>query len=152
MTLKKLVIGLVLISLLTACAQQGFQKVGTAYRQGDYTTAIKEWRLLAQQGDVNAQFNLAVMYSEGRGVQPDHVEAAKWYRKSAEQGHNKAQPEYRGYCPGSKVDSKASVGPSTEPSRGPGRGRTHNFPSPSACRISCNFCWFAGSRESSRNG
>ncbi len=40
--LKKLAIGLVLISLLTACAQQGFQKVGTAYRQGDYTTAIKK--------------------------------------------------------------------------------------------------------------
>ena len=31
------------------------------------------------------------MYEKGRGVKQDYVEAVKWYRKAAEQGHAKAQ-------------------------------------------------------------
>jgi TPR repeat protein len=38
-----------------------------------------------------AQNNLGVMYQEGRGVTRDYVEAVKWYRTAAEQGHITAQ-------------------------------------------------------------
>eukprot|EP00729_Bicosta_minor_P032525 gene32525-biopygen24272 len=38
-----------------------------------------------------AQFNVGCRYDTGEGVEQDHVEAAKWYRKSAEAGHPKAQ-------------------------------------------------------------
>eukprot|EP00729_Bicosta_minor_P017328 gene17328-biopygen7474 len=39
-----------------------------------------------------AQYNLGHMYRNGEGVEQDHVEAAKWYRMSAEAGH--ATPQY----------------------------------------------------------
>src|SRR2546425_1106147 len=41
--------------------------------------------------DAEAQFNLGVMYHEGRGVSQDDAEAAKWYRQAAAQGHAGAQ-------------------------------------------------------------
>jgi hypothetical protein len=38
-----------------------------------------------------AQFNLGLMYDKGQGVPQDYAEAAKWYRKAAEQGNAEAQ-------------------------------------------------------------
>eukprot|EP00729_Bicosta_minor_P032828 gene32828-biopygen3824 len=38
-----------------------------------------------------AQYSLGVMYDKGKGVEQDHVEAVKWYRKSAEAGYAMAQ-------------------------------------------------------------
>ena len=38
-----------------------FDKGLTAYKNGDYATALKEWKPLAEQGDVDAQFNLGCM-------------------------------------------------------------------------------------------
>eukprot|EP00729_Bicosta_minor_P032873 gene32873-biopygen29659 len=38
-----------------------------------------------------AQCGLGGMYDKGEGVEQDHVEAAKWYRKSAEAGYAAAQ-------------------------------------------------------------
>ena len=38
-----------------------------------------------------AQFNLGVMYDEGKGVPQDHIEAEAWFRKAAEQGNPDAQ-------------------------------------------------------------
>ena len=67
--------------------QQGFE----ATTRGDYQTAFKLWLPLAEQGNVNAQFNLGVMYANGRGVKQDDIEAVKWYRTAAEQGHAPAQ-------------------------------------------------------------
>ena len=45
----------------------------------------------AEQGDVQAQYDLAVMYAKGQGMKKDDAEAVKWYRKAAEQGHADAQ-------------------------------------------------------------
>ncbi len=53
--------------------------------------AIRELRLLAEQGDADAQFNLGGMYAEGRGVPQDYARAVKWSRKAAEQGVAEAQ-------------------------------------------------------------
>ena len=57
-----------------------------AYQAGDYATALKEFKLLAEQGDADAQFNLGVMYEDGQGVTQDYKKALKWYRLAAEQG------------------------------------------------------------------
>jgi TPR repeat protein len=38
-----------------------------------------------------AQYNLGVCYDKGEGVSKDPVEAAKWYRKAAEQNFANAQ-------------------------------------------------------------
>ena len=48
-------------------------------------------RLLAEQGDADAQFRLGQMYYLGWGVSQDYEEARKWYRKAADQGHAEAQ-------------------------------------------------------------
>jgi TPR repeat protein len=52
---------------------------------------INELKTRAQQGDVNAQFDLGLKYQLGVGVKQDSVEAVRWYRKAAEQGDAHAQ-------------------------------------------------------------
>ena len=47
--------------------------------------------MAADQGHAKAQYNLGLMYDEGRGVPQSDTEAVKWYRKAADQGHAKAQ-------------------------------------------------------------
>ena len=66
---------------------QDLEKAWEAYEKGDYATALREYSVLAEQGDANAQFRLGVMYVRGEGVTQDYKEAVKWARKSAEQGH-----------------------------------------------------------------
>ena len=53
--------------------------------------ALQKDQLAAEQGEPNAQFNLATRYSEGNGLPKSNVEAIKWYRKAAENGHLQAQ-------------------------------------------------------------
>jgi TPR repeat protein len=62
-----------------------------SYLKGDYLAAYEEWLPLAELGDVEAQYNLGVMYDEGAGVEQDLATAAAWYRKAAEQGFVDAQ-------------------------------------------------------------
>jgi TPR repeat protein len=62
-----------------------------SYLKGDYSAAFNEWLPLAELGDVEAQYNLGVMYDEGAGMQRDLTAAADWYRKAAEQGFMDAQ-------------------------------------------------------------
>ncbi len=69
-----------------ALVHADFQAGVDAYNQGDYATAVKEWRPLAEQGDAFAQSNLGVMYERGQGVPQDFGEAVRWYRLAAEQG------------------------------------------------------------------
>lgn len=45
----------------------------------------------AQNGDLNAQYNLGVLYFEGKDVPQDYIEAAKWYGAAADQGDMQAQ-------------------------------------------------------------
>src|SRR5437764_14004530 len=44
-----------------------------------------------EKRDADSQYELAVRYTKGDGVAKDAVEAAKWFRKAAEQGSAKAQ-------------------------------------------------------------
>ena len=46
---------------------------------------------LANQGDVDSQFNLGLMYSQGEGVRQDYSKARQWYEKAANQGSAEAQ-------------------------------------------------------------
>ena len=39
-----------------------------AYERGDYATAMRGFRILVEQGDANAQFNLGSMHDFGEGV------------------------------------------------------------------------------------
>jgi len=70
---------------------QTFQDGLDAYIAGDYETAAEIFFPFAEEGDAGAQFNLALMYDDGRGVPQDDAEAVKWYRLAAEQGNARAQ-------------------------------------------------------------
>ena len=75
----------------TQSAEGGFKEGLAAVKRGDYATALREWRPLAERGNRGAQNNLGVMYSKGQGVLKDYKEAVKWYTKAANQGHANAQ-------------------------------------------------------------
>jgi TPR repeat protein len=44
-----------------------FKKGLTAARGGDYATALREWTLLAKQGDAGARYGLGWMYDKEDG-------------------------------------------------------------------------------------
>ena len=44
-----------------------------------------EWELLAKQGIAEAEYNLGLMFSRGKGVPRDDKKAGKWYQLAAEQ-------------------------------------------------------------------
>ena len=67
-------------------AYESFISGAKAYQSGDYATALKKWKPLAEQGYATAQVSLGFMYDKGQGMPQDHAEAVKWYRKAAEQG------------------------------------------------------------------
>lgn len=71
----------------TATSEDGW----AAYERGDYATALRVFRTLAERGDTNAQNSLGVMYNNGIGVTTNHAEAARWYRLAAERGDTAAQ-------------------------------------------------------------
>jgi TPR repeat protein len=50
----------------------------------NYQKAFKWCQLAANQGNVNAQANLGLMYGHGKGLDQDYHQAAKWYRLAAE--------------------------------------------------------------------
>src|SRR6266852_2147310 len=79
------------LSLAVPVAAGPFEDGVAAYKRGDYATALRLWRPLAEQGAADAQFVLAAMYDKGQGVRQDYTEAVKWYRKAAEQGDDTAQ-------------------------------------------------------------
>ena len=76
---------------LAALAHGGFDEGKVAHDRGDYATAYKQFKPLAEQGNAKAPLFLGVMYEFGQGVNKNSAEAVKWYRKAAEQGDAKAQ-------------------------------------------------------------
>jgi TPR repeat protein len=52
---------------------------------------LLEWKPLAEQGDVTAQYNLGVIYENGVGTQRNYRTAVNWYTKAAEQDLQDAQ-------------------------------------------------------------
>ena len=62
------------------------------YRKGqgvsqNFKTAVKWWRLAAEQGHVSAQNNLGLMYLFGQGVIQNNVYAHMWGNLAASKGH-----------------------------------------------------------------
>lgn len=62
-----------------------------AVARRDFVTALKEFKPLAEQGDVAAQVNLGNCYMEGLGVKQNYVEAQRWYLNAAERNERMAQ-------------------------------------------------------------
>ena len=64
-----------------------YQKGLDAANRGDFATALREWKPLAEQRNAVAQKNLSVMYAFGKGVPKDYVYAHMWGNLAAANGN-----------------------------------------------------------------
>ena len=91
-TFKAAVAALVLtVAFARSVAAGPLEGASDAAERRDYATAIRLWRLLADKGEVDAQYNLGVMYDKGYGVTWDFTVAVSWFRKAADHGFAAAQ-------------------------------------------------------------
>ena len=81
---------LLMVSLLTCAGgvaiAQDYDAGLKAAQAGDFQTALKEWKMLADQGDAYAQYNLGMMYANGEGVLQDNVTAHMWFNIAGANG------------------------------------------------------------------
>jgi hypothetical protein len=93
--LKRILAGVVLSLMLAGGAAAGpFEEGVAAYERGDYATALRLLRPLAEQGYASAQHNLGVAYGEGQGVPQDYVLAHMWFNLAASR-FSGSEEEYR---------------------------------------------------------
>ena len=87
---------------LSAKAEGGDAKaqynLGMMYHNGggkahprDYEEAMKWLRLAADQGNVEAEDRVGLMYYLGEGVRQDYAEAVRWYKTAANKGNAHAR-------------------------------------------------------------
>ncbi len=83
---------LAVVVVLVAAPACTNSKTGVdAYEKGDYATALKESRVLAEQGNAPAQYNLGLMYANSRGVPRDDVQAHMWLSLAVARGNELAR-------------------------------------------------------------
>ena len=103
--MAKISIGLFLYSLfLSSSLFAASSDALDAHLRGDHQTAAKLWQELANEGDVLAQYNLALLYKQGAGVNEDKNLATYWLTMAARQGMAQAY----------KLLNTKSVSPSTQ--------------------------------------
>ena len=90
----RLLTGVIVAVLLSATSAMAgaLEDPRAAVERKDYATAFTLVRPLAEQGDAKAQTLLGELYGVyalGNGI--DLAEAAKWYRRAADQGNAEAQ-------------------------------------------------------------
>ena len=93
--MKKLFFALLACGVLSAASvwagEGDWDRAKGAHERGDYAAEIAIVRPLAEQGYAFAQFNLGVLYDQGKGLPQDNAQAMAWYQKAAEQGLPQAQ-------------------------------------------------------------
>lgn len=90
-SIRNVVVGIGVTLLFAAQAPADTAAGMQAFRNKDYGKAFAEWKAAAEAGQAEAQFDLGVLYAQGKGVQRDLTTAERWYRKSAEQGNSEAE-------------------------------------------------------------
>jgi uncharacterized protein len=83
--------GLLALALIGTTMAGPLEDAKAALQRSDYAAALQILRPLAEQGNADAQFNLAAVYAQGLGVPQDDAQAFAWCRKAAEQGNASAQ-------------------------------------------------------------
>jgi TPR repeat protein len=81
----------VLISVQTVFAESDAEKCKSDFQDGDFVISFPHCLIAANDGNANAQYNLAQLYEKGKGTEKSISEAVNWYRKAAEQGVLAAQ-------------------------------------------------------------
>jgi len=95
---RALVAAAIALLLAAPVAADPVADAAAAYKAGELEKAATLLRGSADKGDPRAQYNLALLYDNGKGVTGSKVEAAKWYRRAAEQGHARAAIELGAAC------------------------------------------------------
>jgi TPR repeat protein len=90
---QRLVLTILLFSGAGTVGAADLQVGLEAFRRQDYATALREWTPLADAGNSHAQFNLALLYARGLGVERDDARATALYSSAAEAGIARAQYE-----------------------------------------------------------
>ncbi|MCT7481583.1 tetratricopeptide repeat protein [Aliarcobacter cryaerophilus] len=90
---KKIILGFGIFATLLfgATLQDGLN----AFEKGDYKTAFTIFEDLAKKGDVEAQFELGMMYANGEGVRQDFKIAKEWYGKACDGGNQNGCDNYK---------------------------------------------------------
>ena len=82
-----------LLWLAAGAAGAGTAKALSALARGENEAAVGELSQLAGAGDDNAQYHLARLYLEGRGVERNPARALELYRQAARRGNISARLE-----------------------------------------------------------
>ena len=80
-------------NIIADAKYEHFDDGTTAFRNGDYKTAAKEFTEAAKTGDYRAMYALGSMYFEGTGVEKDNKKAYRWFKEAA--GYNEIRAEYK---------------------------------------------------------
>lgn len=65
----------------------------SSYAAHDHRGAFETWRNVAVTGNADAQLRVGLMYERGEGVAQDMIEAYRWLKLAATQGHSVALAE-----------------------------------------------------------
>lgn len=76
---------------LTPKTQENRMTAYSANKRGDYISAFKIYKNLAEEGDAESQYQLSNMYDQGRGIGKNSAEMTRWLQNSAKQGYAEAQ-------------------------------------------------------------
>ena len=87
---RLLILLILLIALPTMSWSADFEKGLEAYETGDYETTLKEFRAVADQGEVAAQNSLGLMYYKGQDVPENYIQAYMWASLAAAQSDEDA--------------------------------------------------------------
>ena len=82
---------LAISAIIAGTPEEDFRTGLSAFNSGDYATAMRLWRPLADGNDARSQAGVGFMYHRGLGVETDDAQAAFWLRKAAEQGQAEGQ-------------------------------------------------------------
>lgn len=84
-------IALVVVTARATSADEDLRLAAKLHKGGETSQAVLIWHRWANQGDVDAAYNLAVIHQHGDGVPLDYAKAMAWYRLAAEKGDKVSQ-------------------------------------------------------------
>jgi hypothetical protein len=76
------ILALVVLMIVAGIARADVAKAMEAYKKGDYAAAFEKLTPLAEAGNVDAQYQLGLMYGNGLGVPKDPQKATEWLDKA----------------------------------------------------------------------
>jgi len=90
--MKKVILLLALMTTISLSANPfSYMRIDTRRIQQQISQKFIYAQRAAAQGNVRAQFDLAMMYARGDGVRRSEREAFKWFHKAARNNHREAK-------------------------------------------------------------